>query len=286
MAERVAHGNVEPSREDLAPLRWFERLAFRWCHVVNSWPWLKRLSQVFLLRVGTLWVWFCTRHLVRIDGADVLKALDPKQPLLLCANHRSFFDMYVLACYFSRITGRMPNLYFPVRANFFYEHPLGLFVNMVMAAFAMYPPIFRQPEKKAFNFFALARTVSLAQKNGNLVGFHPEGTRGKGPNPYELLPAQPGVGQIIYEAKPTVLPVFLNGLNNHLSRQIWGNFSRKGTPVWIVFGKPLELAPFYERSNRLRTHKEIADFVLNEIARLGQRERECREGAVNSVQKL
>lgn len=284
VAERVSSGPVRVTAEELRPLGWFERLAFRFCDAIHRRPWAKRLSQAFLLRIGTLWVWFCTRHLVRFEGAEVLNQLDLTKPLLLCSNHRSFFDMYVLSCYFSRLTGRFPNLYFPVRANFFYEGPLGMFVNMVMAAFSMYPPIFRQPEKRGFNFYSLARTVELAQTPGNLIGFHPEGTRGKGPDPYQLLPAQPGVGQIIYEARPTVLPVFIHGLSNHLPSQIVGNFTRKGRPIWLVFGQPVELEDFYAKSNRLRTHKEIADFVLFHISQLGERERllRCQEAGAPS----
>lgn len=278
IAERVAAGPVRPTREELAPLGWFERLAFWWCDLVNSRRWPKRLSQVFAFRIGAAWVHLCTRRLVRLDGAAVLRELDPAAPVLVCANHRSFFDMYLITSYFAKTTGRLPNIFFPVRANFFYEGPLGLFVNMVMAAFAMYPPIFRQESKKGMNFYSLARAVELARTPNALLGFHPEGTRGKGPDPYALLPAQPGVGQIIYEARPTVLPVFVNGLGNDLPRQILGNFTGKGAPVWVVFGKPLDLSIFYERGNRLRTHKEIADHVVAEIVRLGERERALRAG--------
>ena len=42
------------------------------------------------------------------------------------------------------------------------------------------------------------------------------GTRGKGDSPYELLPAHPGVGQIVLQARPIAVPVFVNGLPNGL----------------------------------------------------------------------
>ncbi|MEK6608716.1 MAG: lysophospholipid acyltransferase family protein [Myxococcota bacterium] len=279
IADRLAAPPVRATAEELRALGAFERFAFRTCDLVNSRPGAKRVAQWFLHHVGMAWVCASTRRLVRLDGESVLRALDPTKGLLLCANHRSFFDLYVVSSWIGETLGRLPNLYFPVRANFFYENPLGLLVNLAMSAFAMYPPVFRDARKKDFNAYALARIVELARTPGALVGFHPEGTRGKGPDPYTLLPAQPGVGQVIYEARPLVLPVFVNGLGNGIARQFVDNLTGRGEPVWVVFGQPLELTRFYALPNRLRTHKTIADHVLAEIAKLGERERALRSGA-------
>lgn len=276
ISERVNAGPVHVTAEELAPLTWFERASFRWCNLVNSNATVRRIAQVFRSRIGAGWVFVCTRNIVHLHGTENLQALPKGTPLLVCANHRSFFDMYVLTCWMSRVMDHMPNIVFPVRANFFYENPLGVFVNMLMSAFAMYPPIFRQAEKRGFNAYALARTVELARTPDTMVGFHPEGTRGKGPDPYQMLPAQPGVGQIIYEAQPTVLPVFINGLGNNVLRQVVSNFTGGGAPVHIVFGPPLDVTSFYAKPNRLRTHKELSDYVAAEIARLGAVERELR----------
>ena len=42
---------------------------------------------------------------------------------------------------------------------------------------------------------ALDKMVALLGRPGNVLVLHPEGTRGKGPDPYQFLPAQPGVGE-------------------------------------------------------------------------------------------
>jgi 1-acyl-sn-glycerol-3-phosphate acyltransferase len=64
----------------------------------------------------------------------------------LVSNHRSFFDLYVVTGYL--VKRNMPHrLVFPVRANFFYDRRLGLFVNGVMSFFAMYPPLFQRRKK-------------------------------------------------------------------------------------------------------------------------------------------
>ena len=49
---------------------------------------------------------------------------------------------------------------------------------------------------------------------------HPEGTRGKGPDPYEFLPAQPGVGKLALVAQPIVIPAFILGLGNNIVEDI------------------------------------------------------------------
>ena len=55
---------------------------------------------------------------------------------------------------------------------------------------------------------------------------HPEGTRGKGPDPYELLPAQPGVGKLALVGKPVVIPAFILGLGNDIVEDVRLNFTQ------------------------------------------------------------
>jgi hypothetical protein len=46
-----------------------------------------------------------------------------------------------------------------------------------------------------------------------------------------------------------------------------GNW-RGGENVRIWFGEPIELTEFYERGDRVRTHKEIADQLMKKIGDL------------------
>src|SRR4030095_14211377 len=103
-------------------------------------------------------------------------------------------------------------------------------------------------------------------------GFHPEGTRNKSDDPYSFRPAQPGVGKLIREANPQVIPVFIAGLCNNLPRQIARNWNREEV-IRIHFGEMLYLSAYMEKPDRLRTHKEIADFVISKIAELGEGDR-------------
>ena len=68
------------------------------------------------------------------------------------------------------------------------------------------------------------------------------------------------------------MPVFVAGLGNNLPRQIIGNWTG-GPPIRIHFGPALDLAEFRDRPDRLRTHKEIADFIMTKIAALSEQDR-------------
>src|SRR4030095_13567529 len=110
-------------------------------------------------------------------------------------------------------------------------------------------------------------------------GFHPEGTRNKGDDPYSFLPAQPGVGKLIRAANPQVIPVFIAGLCNSLPRQVARNWNREDV-IRIHFGEVLDLSEHFEKPDRLRTHKEIADAVMGKIAELGEQDRKFRVQAL------
>jgi 1-acyl-sn-glycerol-3-phosphate acyltransferase len=167
-------------------------------------------------------------------------------------------------------------LYFPVRARFFYDSLMGWIVNLVMGWFSMYPPFFREAneaDKREFDKFSMRRLIQLCSNGrAHIIGFHPEGKRNLNPDPYSFLPAQPGIGKIIYAARPQVIPVFIAGLGNDLPRQIMGNWTG-GEKVRIRFGEPVDLGPFYEKGDRLRTHKEIADHLMVRISQLAEIDR-------------
>jgi 1-acyl-sn-glycerol-3-phosphate acyltransferase len=185
--------------------------------------------------------------------------------------------MYTVSSVIFRRTRRPIQLYFPVRAKFFYDNPVGWFVNLVMGWWAMYPPFFREQgeaEKRNFDKFSVRELVRLARSGpGRVIGFHPEGKRNLNDDPYSFLPAQPGVGKLVYEARPQVIPVFIAGLRNELGKQVLGNWTG-GEKVRIWFGEPVDLSGYYDKRDSLRTHKEISDEIMAKIAELGERDRE------------
>jgi len=148
-------------------------------------------------------------------------------------------------------------------------------VNLIIGGGRMFPPFFREASKAEFNKWALKRVVDELHKGKVLVGYHPEGTRNKNADPYEPLPAQPGVGKLVMDTWPIVVPAFIQGLSNDIVADVAGNF--RGTKqVVAVFGEPIDLTPFRAYGNRLSSHKRIADALLKRIYELGEEERKYR----------
>jgi 1-acyl-sn-glycerol-3-phosphate acyltransferase len=268
----ISPDEIEPSAEELAALKGYERFAFRLAHRMNHgrykriWTWCQKT-------LGSGWIHLSTYNLMRVYGIENLGAVSHDKPLLLVANHRSFFDMYTVSTVLFRRTSWKKSLFFPVRGRFFYDSPLGSAVNFVMGWWSMYPPFYAENEKRLFDKYSLRRLVGLCRTGpGNVVGFHPEGRRNKDDDPYSLLRAQPGVGKLIKEAFPQVIPVFIAGLGNDLFRQVLGNWTG-GEKIRIHFGAPLDLTRFMEMRDHVRTYKEIGEFVMSEIAKLGEQDR-------------
>lgn len=252
-------------------LPFVEGINLRAVAALNENPLTKRFFSDYLRKFGSLWISKATEKVITIEGLDAVRSLTPQGGLVIAANHRSFFDFYVISAMLLRQTSLVERLYFPVRANFFYESPVGFLVNGLIGGFAMYPPIFREQEHRELNELSLKRIEELLQEKGVVVGFHPEGTRGKGPDPYDILPAQPGIGRALYKTRAPVVPVFVVGLSNNFAHQLLNGFRGKVDPVYAFYGEPIDLSDLYRQSGRASTYLRIANRVREHIVALGQR---------------
>jgi 1-acyl-sn-glycerol-3-phosphate acyltransferase len=272
----VGH-SLEPTAEEFAVLSSFERFAFRFMRRMNEGVW-KRFWTWCQKVFGAGWIRLSTYNLMEVYGLENIEAASRDRPLLLAANHRSFFDMYTVSTVLFRETSWRKQLFFPVRGRFFYDSVLGLFVNLVMGWWSMYPPFFASGEnplldQRAFDKYSFRLLAELCRNGaGNVIGFHPEGRRNKGPDPYSFLPAQPGIGKLIKDAAPQVIPVFIAGLGNDLSKQVLGNW-RGGEKIRIHFGPQLDLTDYLSKKDQARTYLEISRFVMSKIAELGEEDR-------------
>lgn len=258
-----------------------ERFSLAVTRFLNERPGAKRMQHAFLLGVNQNWCRYAIGRRVYVDNIDVVSEQPGDRGVVLCLNHRSYFDAYITMWAIYEAGARWPQkIYFPVRSNFFYEHPVGVAVNVVIGGGTLYPPIFRDASKAELNKDAVQRLVRFLDEPGTLVGMHPEGTRGKGPDPYELLPAQPGVGQIVLQARPTVIPVFINGIGNSFVDDVastWRRNIRRDNPVIIVFGEPIDYADLASHKPRAALYKKTSDRIRDAIIALGAREKELRE---------
>lgn len=263
------HDLLEVGRELLTPL---ERAQIRFIRRSLTPGPLDTTLRACQRTLGQGWINASLSHLRQVHGQERLPRFTEDQSYILVSNHRSFFDLYAVTSFLVR-GGLRHRLLFPVRANFFYDHPLGPFVNGAMSFFAMYPPVFRDPKRGALNLAGLDEVVRILQTGGTFVGMHPEGTRGKGSDPYELLPAQSGVGRIIHKSRVPVIPVFVNGLLNDIVKQVWSNFRRTGTPVNVVFGAPIDFDDLRAKNGSPRAYREASVRACEAIAALGKEER-------------
>ncbi len=269
---------LEPKTDELAVLSHFERFAFRVTHRMNQGRW-KRFWTWCQSVFGAGWIYISTYNLMRVYGLENIEAVDHERPILLVANHRSFFDFYTVSSVLFYRTRFGKQLFFPVRGRFFYQSPAGMLVNLVMGWWSMYPPFFTGgdkplPEKREFDKYSFRRLTQICHEGaGNIIGFHPEGTRNKNSDPYSYLRPQPGIGKLIKAAHPQVVPIFVAGLGNKLAKQVLGNWFR-GDPIRIHFGKQLDLSEYIVKKNHVRTYKEIGEFVMSKIAELGEADRE------------
>ena len=273
---RVKAARAETFAEVEAKLSRLERLNIAFIRKTFEVQWLNDLLRWVQAHVGAGWVDLCTRNIRHVYGVEALRSvLESQESFVLVSNHRSFFDMYVINMLLYR-TGFQQRLLFPVRSTFFYDNPLGFFVNGIMSWFSMYPPIFRDRKRAALNHVALAELSADLSHSGRSVGIHPEGTRKRDDDPYTFLPAQPGVGRIVHGSRTRVLPVFINGLGNDLPRQVLGNFTKQGPPIVVVFGPPATFEDLWDQPPGPRTYKAIADRCMTLVGELGQQERGLR----------
>src|SRR5687767_4285788 len=268
--------SLEPTAEEIGVLHPVERAGFRLVRAMNFGTW-KRFWTFCQRHIGSLWIYLGTYNLMNGFGIENVERSDVDRPVLLVANHRSFFDMYTVSSVMFRRTKRPIKLFFPVRAKFFYDNPLGWFVNLLMGWWSMYPPFFREEgegEKRRFDKFSVRELIRISSSGpGHIIGFHPEGKRNLDEDPYSFLPAQPGIGKVILNAEPQVIPVFIAGLGNDLRKQILGNWTG-GEKVRIWFGQQIDLSAYFGKRDSLRAQKEIADHLMTKIGELAEKDRE------------
>jgi 1-acyl-sn-glycerol-3-phosphate acyltransferase len=101
------------------------------------------------------------------------------------------------------------------------------------------------------------KTIQDLLKTEKVMLF-PEGTRNKDGS---LGKGNRGVGKLIYDARPTVIPTALIGLNK------W-KFPGIGQPARVRFGVPLDFSDLFRREDCKEKHILIVERVMNAITQL------------------
>ncbi len=245
--------------------RGFERFSMWFCNTVNTTTLLKGFVQFFVRTWTALWIGIVAGRRWQIHGQDHIDAVGTgDHGVVLVSNHRSFFDMYVASAMLYRRSRFMDRLYFPVRSKFFYSNPIGLIVNLSVSGCAMWPPVFRD-DRKPLNSTSLHQAAWALNRPGAVLGYHPEGTRGKGPDPYEFLPPKRGIGKMLRLCHPDtrVLPFFIIGMGSGYWKEVIVYFiqGHRNDPQRMIrmhFAESIRVGDLVAG----RTDQEIADHLM------------------------
>jgi 1-acyl-sn-glycerol-3-phosphate acyltransferase len=209
-----------------------------------------------------------------VTGWEHIEAADHTRPLLLLANHRSYFDFFVMSTVMLERAPWVRQMHFPIKASYCYHDLGGAVTNALGAGFAAFPPFFREPAHAALDAWALTVLQDWCTTGpGRVVGLHPEGTRNSNADPWHLLPAQPGTGRLLMETDVHAIPVFIAGLgNSYLAQRRAG---RSGARVRIHVGAPIDRTSFAGLPSRARNWVGVGAQVMQRIQALADQDRDA-----------
>jgi len=265
-------------------LRGFEKLALPLCTAIATNTWLKDLSQTYVQHINARWTYACVGNLMQEFGLEHLRDLKPPGSVLLVANHRSFFDMYIASAVLYRHANFLKRIFFPVRSDFFYSHPIGLALNLGISGGAMWPPIFRDRRRDDLNPTSMAQIDHLLRQPDTMVGIHPEASRNKKSDPYSFLRTRSGIGQVLQNCPDDtlILPYFMCGLSSNFLKEVQRNFrldpAARGEKIRITFGKPF-FASTLERTDKAR---DLAEHLMEIIKGLAAEDQARKNAGVQT----
>ncbi len=266
---------MRPTPEQLASLSRNERLTFEIGHFLAR-PELAPLSTAWTSVITGGVIWTCGGRRLNVVGLENVLGFGKQDSFVVVANHRSFFDFFIISAILYWRTGVSKRMFYPTRGTFFYDSPLGTAVNLFMSAGRMFPPVLREKEKRSFNRYSLDRCIKELNTPGTVLALHPEGTRNKGDDPYKLLPAQPGAGRLALAGKPTI-PVWIAGMTNSLGREFVHNWSNPDPhPIDVYFGAPVKVADLEPKVSSLRAQVQAGERCIEAIRALGNEQRAHR----------
>lgn len=232
----------QPSQEQLALLSPMERVAWRVADFVHRR--LRGLTELWNSSVMMFVTWMTVTRRIRVSGIEHIASVDPDRGLCLMANHRSFWDFFIIGCSMVKWGGFRPSrLMFPVRGSFFYDRPGGMIINAIFSGMAMFPPILRERGRKKWNTYAVERCVYELRDQKVQVGIHPEGKRTSSEDPFEVQRGKVGAAAIALQAPDAqIIPVFVTGVGNDIVEEFRRNWMEpENYPVYVAFGEELSL---------------------------------------------
>jgi len=203
-------------------------------------PLIQRCWVTFSIHVVGIYASYLNSFIVR--GSD---NIPHSGPVLIVSNHISAYDTVFLPWAVIK-SNPLQMLWAPAKEELFKSTLLRL-IYTSWGAF----PVRRKRDVRAGQ---LLNDLLIDQK----VMLFPEGTRHKDG---QLGPGNRGVGKIIYDTRPAVIPTALTGLNG------W-KFPGFRQEAAVVFGATLDFSDLFQLADCKETHILIVDRVMQAIASL------------------
>ncbi|GAW66061.1 glycerol acyltransferase [Geoanaerobacter pelophilus] len=206
---------------------------------------LRRLWVTF-----SVWVIGCYASALNRFTVHGAERIPRSGGVLVASNHISAYDTIFLPW---AVIRRHPlqMLWAPAKEELFQNRFMGL-VYRSWGAF----PVRRGRDIRA------GKQINVLLADQKVMLF-PEGTRHKDG---VLGKGNRGVGKIIYDTRPQVIPTALTGVNR------W-KFPALGAQGAVRFGHPLDFSDLYALEDCKETHQLIVDRVMEAIASLLQQDR-------------
>jgi 1-acyl-sn-glycerol-3-phosphate acyltransferase len=201
---------------------------------------LRRLWVTFSANVIGLYASTINRFLIKGD-----ENIPCEGGVLLACNHISAYDtVFIPWAVVKRHPMKM--IWAPAKEELFRKR----FQGWLYSSWGAFP-VKRGRDVRA------GKVISDLLKDQKVMLF-PEGTRNRDG---VLGKGNRGVGKLIFDSRPTVIPTALVGLNR------W-KFPGVGQQAAVVFGSPLDLSDLFDRDDCKETHVLIVERVMGEIASL------------------
>lgn len=199
------------------------------------------------------WILFKVFNRTKVYG---IKNVPHKRNLLLVPNHITMIDSFLVgttAFYPEVILKPWLIPWSPAAEENFFSNPFLAWISSKWKAI---------PVKRGRKDLEVLNKMIEVLPYGTMINF-PEGTRSR---TGKLGNGRPGVGKLIYDAKPTVIPVRVFGMEKVLP--IGAYFPRIFKKITIVFGEPIDFSSFYPLPDEKETWLSISKKVMDSIAEL------------------
>ena len=190
--------------------------------------------------------WYFSRSLSRLlFGVKAVgnERVPPKGPVIVAANHQSYFDPPILGAAIDR------EMHFIAKKELF-----GIFIFGWLVSKLNTIPV----KRGTYDPGAISRVIEVLAGNGGLILF-PEGTRGDG---REFLQPKAGIGFIAKQARAPIVPAYLDGTN----RLLKAIFSRRR--VRVVLGEPISTEEIERFPDTKEGYRSLAERIMEHIGRL------------------